>query len=683
MYEEKIEDTKMFIPGFQFNPISAQLCSPYDDGLNLMWNAGMMKLQTNAMLNQFPSVNGSIFTPFTWQSNMNYLLDPRYTMMQFNQQYGNWGFGGVGSNKGGGFFGNFDLGSFWKNVFGGNNNSNGSNGSKSTDTVEQKQIKAIKRVIDKIKGTEIWKNDLSKAYDEALKKETDEEKLEALKEVIESIDKKELNKAIIADEEVSKLLEKSGYTKSKKDTDWAKTAETLANDLRTGRNDELARVAGMVKNDNAKIIPFISAWNDLGNGNLFKMIAAKASFKSSDKEIWQGAAEAFAKALTTEAAEYSNYSSVKTKTQALEKALETMSKDFTKTNIEAIASKFDALYAEIRVLKAQEADKYIQENYGFINDMQSGVIPDGAVLKATKEDLSKENISAPETVLKDDEDEDATPFVEQTAEEKVNDLVKDGKLVKCNNMTSKAKGVTLYRSKEKDSSGKYQYFIIRNDELVKVNGQVNPNGYIKGSNGKHISNLADADVSAFDESALPEKKGTTTTTTTTTKITPTTEPASPEDAYDLGYYVAQDLIGYTNEDEYNNVKDNLQKINKDNVLEFLRGYYTNDGGGNGLFLQLALESTRFKNSVVKKVAAALLEALEDESSIKSSEKYKTARRVLKRIAERKDADDFKMLNGDNRWGWNRIWGIDDLDELDDAIEEILKTLDSGSSETKE
>ncbi len=653
---KKIEDTKMCgnIPGFRFNPIAAQLCSRYDDGLNLMWNASMMKAQTMNMLTQLPTASGSIFSEIPWSmSGMNYLLDPRFTMMQFNQKFGGGmgfggfgNFGGVGSNNGGGFFGNFDFGNFWGNIFGNKTNNNGSNGSNNTgskDTVEQKQLKAVDKAIDKLKGTDAWTEDISSAYNEALKKETDKEKLEALKEVFESIDKNKLNEAILGDEEVSKLLEQSGYTKLKSDgeksTDWKKLASTLADDLQTGKSDELGKVAGMIKSDSTKIMPFMSAWNDRKTNNLFRVIAAKIPSAASEKTIWKESAEAFAEALIDEAEKYSDYSSVKTKTKALKDALEKMSGSFTKANVEAIADKCNSLYAEVRVLNAQAADKYIQEHYGFMNDMKSDVIPDGAILKATQEDLKNENISVPDVALKDGED-DKTPTVEQTAEEKVNELVRNGKLVKRDNMTQKAKGVAVYCSKEKDSSGKYQYFIIRNNELVKVNGQVSNNGYLCDGSGKHISNLTDSDVSAFDESSLPAKTGNDLgkQRKVSKKGKNSSQNAIKTEAINLADKVRDKLVGDTSVSEGMDVIDIIDDdLNKDNIYYFLQRYIEKDGSGSadgrgGLCDQIdnegdwsifrsAFKDKTIKAEVIGKIVQYVLDWCESDSDVSNSNYY--------------------------------------------------------------
>lgn len=114
------------------------------------------------------------------------------------------------------------------------------------------------------------------------------------------------------------------------------------------------------------------------------------------------------------------------------------------------------------------------------------------------------------------------------------------------------------------------------------------------------------------------------------------------EAYTLGYDVAKDLIGYTNDEELKNVENNLKAINEDNVIEFLEGYYSNDGSGNGLFLQLGFESTKLKNKVVTPVIRAFINAVPDE--FRDNDSFKTARRICQRCERRGAEDDFKNFS---------------------------------------
>ncbi len=259
------------------------------------------------------------------------------------------------------------------------------------------------------------------------------------------------------------------------------------------------------------------------------------------------------------------------------------------------------------------------------------------------------------------------------AMDKVNSLIASGSIYK---IKADYEGHAVYASKGKDENGKQQFFVVKDNRFVELsdvefkNNKLDTKG--KSFDNAEVEEISDSQIlteNKKEKKVANEKKSEEETNNGETAE----EKIIKEDngAYDLGYDCAEDLIGITNEEEHERVKNALACVNKDNVLEFLEGYYSNSTGGNGLFLQLALESGdngKFDNKLVNKVIRAALDAVPDD--LKSTEEFKEAQRICRKC-ERRTNGKFKMLNSDWGWGWNRFWGKDDLDQLDDAFEALF------------
>ena len=90
--------------------------------------------------------------------------------------------------------------------------------------------------------------------------------------------------------------------------------------------------------------------------------------------------------------------------------------------------------------------------------------------------------------------------------DRINNLVKDGYIKACNNLGNKfPKGIKLYRSIGKKLDKNYQYFIIKDNELVKINAKsITPDGQVKFENGseKHISKLTEDNFSSIENNDI-------------------------------------------------------------------------------------------------------------------------------------------------------------------------------------
>ncbi len=274
-------------------------------------------------------------------------------------------------------------------------------------------------------------------------------------------------------------------------------------------------------------------------------------------------------------------------------------------------------------------------------------------------------------------------------QERLERLIDEGKIYKIEEVPGYD---NIYASTGVDSNGHHQYFMLTEKYgLVRINGIVLTNGEVKLNylNGrrKSISSLGQhkEDFKVINESEIlvgtvsetvPEKPKEETKTEEVTKVTKEQEVANEENGvYSLGYQVAQDLIGYTNDKELESVKRSLKTVTSSNVKDFLEGYYKHNGGGNGLFKQLALETKHLKNADVVPVMKAAIDAVPAE--YKSTTEYKEATRIYNLYKKKPDKDDFKL--DDWGWGWNRIWGEDDVHKFDQAIQKLL-SLDGKSIE---
>lgn len=255
-------------------------------------------------------------------------------------------------------------------------------------------------------------------------------------------------------------------------------------------------------------------------------------------------------------------------------------------------------------------------------------------------------------------------------QKEIDELLKSGKLRPTN-----CKNPKVYCTSEK-VNGRNKHYIIQNGKIYELAGvtRVLENGKCFKDDPKKGNNIGNTAVIKREEVSISDIK----TCGADSSNSSIADIAKQENgAYDLGYETARDLIGYTNDDEYKNVQARLGVINKDNVIDFLKGYYANDGGGNGLFLQLGLETKKFKNKEVNPVIKAFLDAVPE--NLHSSKEYKEAQRIYRRCCQRSEDSDFKNFSWG--WGWDRIVGTDELDQLDDAIEELMKKMESGDSTT--
>ncbi len=239
----------------------------------------------------------------------------------------------------------------------------------------------------------------------------------------------------------------------------------------------------------------------------------------------------------------------------------------------------------------------------------------------------------------------------------------------------------------KTSDGKYKYYVDNNETTeddfkakrpgcykITFAKQRNETIVIKDNNGYYVTKTSDGkyrywkhnntEITEADfKKACPGTYGALNLNNSAQQVAD-----SECGPYSLGHETASLLIGYTTDKELTTIKENLKTINKNNVKDFLIGYYNDNRGGNGLFKQIGLESTHLKNNDVVPAMKAALDAIPNEA--KSSIEYREARRIYNLYSKKNGNEDFTL--GSWGWGWDRIFGNSELEKFDEAIQALLK-----------
>ena len=453
--------------------------------------------------------------PVFRNTSMDYLLDPRLSLMQSQQSWMN----------GGNIFGNTMLPMF--NNFPGMNfpgmntpwNIWGPQRAETDDEKKKREAKeaedkkpeaekakALKNTFDKIKKfaeenkevLSLDKSIIDKAA-EAMKKEKAEDRLTAMKEVLALIPDDKLKIAIYSDDKVRKNLRVSGFNfdqndvKNKDiksgDADNIDKLTNLHDELQRKSYNELQIISGqLASKDTAKdlILSVISNRNDKYHGakdlGLLRWIAANLPTGDdaiAKKDIVYACTINFIQALEAKAAEYKGCPKIEKALQDLLNAKEAMIKNFDAGKINNVANAFDVLYARLRMQEAVKVNNLIQNDndFKFINEAKSGFINDKMVVEETYADLISEGFTNPPQV--DDLDKVKKPTVVTVTSDGVEDPDKkyEGKtqqlveeyLAKDNKYLTNIEGTEVYQTKDYDGNGSgVRYFSVQDGKLIEV-----------------------------------------------------------------------------------------------------------------------------------------------------------------------------------------------------------------------
>mgnify|MGYP004556136397 FL=1 len=607
---------------FNFSMINSQMVSPYAcDSLNILANQQLWDIKANSVMYATPTFNPSFVQyPDTCSS----LPDPIATVQHDLQamQNGNFNLGGIGGfsmpsiGGGAGSVGNFQLPPLNLPCLTQNDTVSGNN-----DTKYSKLKNLITKYRDTYKDT--MSDETLKEIKEALNKSgTEEEKLDALKAVAAKLDAAKLKKVLLDSQYKNDLIE-AGTVSKKDNTQLYKTIGIIDSELKAGKWETLSATFG-AKNGESDIVKIVSAWNDThksaNDRSIIRLCAEHIGNNVAAKKVQRDIINCMGTSLVAKASEISSQvdgdcTNLTAAKDALTKAIADLGTNtddqnatkFTKANLIKVADAFEKLYATIRLTQAQEIDNKMKTKYEFLNEISDKKVFDNTVTADTKADLAKEGIDISNVKVDKIQTEDGQGNIEE----------KDEKT-----------------KKEEDS--------VQNPEKP-VTQQTQP--------------------------ASDNKSGDATKTET---LAEQAQRLSTENAHLMGERFCLDISGYTNDEDFERMQTYIKEINQDNVIDFLNGYYdTYSGFDNGFFEQIASErgKTRLSNGEVVKVMKALIDryaeaTLEDDA--------KDALEVVKRIYEEyKDKPANERFSNEGGSWWYRLWGCDDLDKLDDAVETLL------------
>lgn len=743
---------------FHYSSLNFDLAMSTPSGsINILWNQLGEKSKANSIMYMTPNFDPSIGYTYPefgiWGNNLlNPMLAIQQTMQSF--QNGNW----MNGINGGNWFNNMPWNN-WNNPWGGGNNGGSTAGNAEYD--------ALKALINKYKEIGTKNNTISPALldkiNAALNKSgKPEEKLEALKDLYKSLDKTKLEKALLELPEYKIMLDEAGYnfngTNKEYDTKLKKELNSLEQDIKSGKGDLLAQISA--SENNAQILRIVSYWNDnhsaKENRGIIRLVAQHIPAEESERTLHIEGVKNLSMSLINKVEDFKgsvdgNFTNLDKATEELSKALTNATKapkEFTKANLEALADKFDKLYAMLRMMEAERIRNTINTKYSFLNDISSSdrdIVNDDLVLKSTKEDLRKEGISlagvetdnvpteeveevsdidevsetAEEKVeklvekenlkqtakegvfqsvvtssnepahfytIKDDKlielkdvksiDKDGkctmadgttktleqvkADAVEVSAQDiidynntltRVDELVKDGTISKVDTSAMGAwpKNVKLYKSKGIQENGKPQYFIVRDNKLMKINcTDINPGGtlavdgsalLLKNLTNEYFSTISDSNIATEDEQKKAEERKAEEAKTQKEeeerklkeKYEKKFEVHEVDGADQIGKDIATDLMGYTNDNEWDTAVDNINKIDKENVYSVIKAYAAEEGWGTDNILeQIATEYGREKEQqkeLINHIIKAVLDYCEQygsnsPSAYKELEKYK-------------------------------------------------------------
>ena len=501
---------------FYYSTLNYDLIQSTPSGsLNILWNQLMQKSMTDSIMYMTPIFDFSIgykYPEFGIYGNS--LLDPMLAIQQTMQAFKN---GGLMNNP----FNNQMLtgpGQFtwpWQTP-GGNQVNDG-------DTGNSREYDALRALIIKYKeigteeGNESISPDLLDRIDKALNKSgTSEEKIEALKDLYNQLNKDKLKKALLELPEYREDLELAGYKlnstdkeRKERETDLNRNLNRMERELRAKKVDTLLLVAD--SKNSSEILKLISHWNDTRSTDEDRGIirlVAKNLPAAEDITNYKTGVNYLAESLMNKADDFKaetegDFANLDKATNAVSEALAVANKDFTETNLMTLADKFDTLYAMLRMLEAEKIRNTINTKYGFLNDISStdkDIADDKLILDETQADLKKEGISVANIKVDlipkdDDEDIDDIDGNFEKAEDKI-EALKNKKVLDKTDMDG------VYATTSTSEYEPAKLYMVKDDKLVELKGAkaVDKDGNCIMTDGgtKAINDVETVEVNAQD-----------------------------------------------------------------------------------------------------------------------------------------------------------------------------------------
>ena len=475
------------------------------------------------------------FPVFRNTSN-DYLLDPRLAMMQAQQSWQNGG--SIFGNTCLPLFNNFpgmNMGPFspWWNPS--NNNNNNSNNSSDTPEVAEKKEKLenLKNLFSKFKAsTDSTSKDfkaLEREYEAALKEEKLEDKITKLEAVFAKITPKALRKVTLTMDNNSSKLYRIGYNFGSQnmvhdsregEMNWNEYLNNLKNSIEASDWTSVGAFGGILNDKNRSerknILQIISTWNDTYNSDSDKGILrklAKHITNDNNQQQLKPAVIGLTSALVDEATRFAEENGGMAKFPKLNKLVTNVNAKLKPINevdlatskikasqITALATEFDKLYANLRVLEAKALNREIKEKYAKdMNTLKEGVIPEDIIIKETYSDLKAEKISIPS-----DGEVDSLP--DKTSDITINEGVVDADkeyegqpqkildehLVDKKHILTKITGTNVYHTGayEGDDKG-VKYYTVSDNKLVECDKD--------GKVAENAKEVKASDIEKYDE----------------------------------------------------------------------------------------------------------------------------------------------------------------------------------------
>ena len=711
---------------FYFSSINHSMLSQNPmDSMNLFWNQQLEANKANMLAYMTPAYDFNSVWRFPEFSTFgNQLLNP---MLAIQQTMQNW------QNNNWGNFGNFGNWNFtpWQNP----NNEDTSKKTDEKKLEEKKMqreyddLKALINVYKNIEEAKIKnglisiKPDLLLEIKNALSKSGKiEEKLESLKNVYNKIDKNSLKKALTSlstkDFNLKERLEKAGYNfgnkdysaKNAKDADLNSMLDRIHSEIEalSSKNPNSLKefkglIEPMVTEGNNDILRVISYWNDKygltkdgkkndDEGCIIRFMMKKMNeVDANAKADIQSSVNKLVDALTAKA----NY--IKDNSEGFDegtvnalggqitnvtKAKEAAAGKATSDSLSNLANEFEKLYVLLRRMEALQINQAINNKYSFLNNISNtdtDIIDKDIIVKDTEADLKKEGLDGVDTTKVQLVDYKAEP---KTAQEDIEDLRKDGTLTYAKAAEDKTKDLEGYYQDHKGT-----FYTIRDGKIIRLDGVTLIYSNDRCAHNGKMCSVSEVKGTEVTKNDIPKKdnSGSGNTPAAGEDLISTMSEAAKRYYYSakerledkaaspnsLGREFADAICQGTDADEFAKMQGYIRIIDKNNVVDFIKGYYYRDYVfANGFFEQIASEgeSSRLTNGEVAHVLKALFDHINEKYPNPTGQDEKDFATIKAAYYECKAKDPTKKFS--NPQFWKRIIGTDDLDNLDDAIERI-------------
>ena len=717
--------------GWQPSFINFQMCSTNPmNSLNIMWNQLGTKNLANSMMYHYPVFSMNNFTPFFNGTSNDYLTNPFYsvaqTMWNFNQS-GNTIWGGSNNNM----FGNMDFSKMWGNFTG--SGSSSSVGGERTKTAEQieyqrkynKLLSLMKQLKDAEEITSAQKDIINAAIvaDNENSKGEWKDKFNALKKAYDKIDDKNIKKYLVKNMDASVngesgaensfrvQLTDAGYEYTATDVDTKLNALVCAIDELSDSNPRISNGlidALDIESADTNILDLISSWNsekgnlNVGNKRIMAYIADKYNDSKikdeSREEIKTSLVKPLYLSLINKAKDLANQLEGE-EIDNLNNAITTLATEYEKLDKNMSTSfvqAFDNLYvatrwAAIKVIE-KEADEYYGEidskffnNELFDDDVKKDLISEG--FSKTEIDAQKVNYAAIKHNDKDDGGNDNEDFGD-TPEKQIEYLKSEG-LVETLEGKTYVGGETVYReTTPTGENGKAKLFIIKDGKLYELTDPVlNANGKYSAEALKEVD--ADDIKTAHDEKIAEEEAA--------------AEKAADEEAKELvdirekGIEVSRKLCGWTSKKDTEKIAEVLQKINKDNVLEFFDGAFEHSSLNENAvrnkkrykiegIIEKMSDDSRHNTHITKELVVNLVNAFlakAAEMGLEKTTEYRvlaeyleTANKAEKGFREKVTREDIKGINDrfSSKKNAINIWFMTRNYQISEVIDDMIRRL---------